>query len=340
MKNNIFIVRRDFIPYWVVASLFALIVAFRGGTRDTDVYAYIFNTINNYSLGIKSFYDSTGVEVGYGYLAKIFFNLGFSFTIFSLFISFVTFLFIKKASDNFKANSFLVLLCYIPVFFANHQLMQIRQGLAVAAVFFSLSLLLANKSKLKGLFFFLFGAFFHNVVVLIYLFNLSLVRKILTIKKIKFSIKILLLVVAVFVVCRLFSSLGLIFLTDRISNYSNTSYSEERSILHPVNLRSVILLLIFVFFRPKNNKIFDYLTIIYSIGVGLRFGFYDFLILSGRVSTLFTYAEIFLIPLILKEKFNKFMVMILVFIYFLLSLYINLVIQVPFVLDDYFKPIF
>lgn len=341
MKKNFFIVKNDFLPFWVFAVFLIFIAGFRGGTRDTDVYAYIYSTINNYNLGFKSFYDETGMEVGFGYIAKIFYNAGFSFTIFALFISYITFIFIKKASSNFGANSFLVLLCYIPVFFANHQLMQVRQGLAVAAVYFSLSLFLNKKEKIKSVLVFLFGAFFHNIVFLFAFFNLSIMQKILLIKRVKFSVKIIFLVALVFILCRLITSFELILLTDRISNYSDSSYAEERSFFHPVNLRSIFLLLAFILFRPKSyNKIYDYLVILYAIGVGFRLGFYDFLILSGRVSTLFTFAEIFLIPLVLQEKFHKILLILLMFIYFSINLYINFVYQVPFVFDDYFKPIF
>ena len=341
MKKSFLVVNRSFLPYWFFTLLFVLIAGFRGGTRDTDVYAFVFNTINDYKLGIIGFYESTGMEVGFGYFAKLFYNLGLSFTFFSIFISFITFLFVKKASDNFGANAFLVLLCYIPVFFANHQLMQIRQGIAVAAVYFALSLFLSRGEKIKGTVFFLFGLFFHNIVLIFSFLNLFFIQKLLLTKKIHFYLKIIFLVAIVFLFCRLITSIGLILLTDRIANYADSTYSEERSFLHPVNIRSILLLAFFVILRPKKeSKFYDFLTIIYALGIGFRLGFYDFLILSGRISTMFTFAEIFLIPLVLQERFNKLVLIFFIFIYFSMNLYINIFYQVPFIIEDYFKPIF
>lgn len=332
--------RKNSFFFYLCALVFVLIAAFRGATRDTFIYKFVYDNIYNFPLTMSKFYELTGMEIGYGYLAYLFNELNLPFSAFLFFISFVTFFFIKKASDNFEINSFYVLICYIPVFFANHHLMQIRQGLAMAVGYYFLSTILVNKNKLFAYLSFLFGLFFHNVVFVFLLFINNNVNKIIGTNHIKLIYKVVCVVCIVFLFCRVLTNFEILQLTDRVSNYSDSEYSGERSFFHPANLRSVFLLILFVVFKPrKENFIYNFLVIFYAAGVGFRLGFYDFLILSGRLSTVFTYSEIFLVPILLSFKLSKVSAFLILFIYFLLNLYINLVFQVPFVLDDYFKPL-
>ncbi|WP_038350319.1 EpsG family protein [Acinetobacter baumannii] len=341
MKNH-FLVKRDSLFFWLFALIFILVAGFRGGTRDTDVYKYVYDHIYNFPLSsIGSFYDATGMEIGYGIISYIFQSFGFSFSTLLLLFSFLTFLFLKKTSDNLEINAFFVILCYLPVFYANHQLMQMRQGFAVAAVYCGISYIILNKNKLLAWFLFLIGFFIHNVVFALIITFFKYINNLINTEKINFYIKSILFVIIVFLFCRLITDFGLSALTDRIGNYSDTDYSEQRSFFHPANLRSVLLLFIFLIFRSKVkiNKIYDYLVLLYSIGLGFRLGFYDFLILSGRISTLFTFSEIFIVPFLFKLRLKTLYSYIAILLYFLINLYINLYYQVPFVVHDYFKQI-
>lgn len=333
-------VKKDCLLYYVFAFFFIIIATFRGATRDTPIYKYVYDNIYSLTSSISDFYDKTGMEASYGILALLFNSLGLPFSFFLFFISFLTFYFIKKASNNFNVTSVYVLICYIPVFFANHQLMQIRQGLAIAIGYYFLSAILANKNKFFAYFSFIFGFFFHNIILIFVLFSNSFLNKIIATTRFKLLIKVLFIFIFIFIFCRVVTNLDLLSTTERISNYSDTEYSEERSFLHPANLRSIILLIIFTFLKPKKESFFyGFLVIFYAAGVGFRLGFYDFLILSGRLSTIFTFSEIFLIPMLLAYRFSKQTSFLILFIYFIVNLYINLVYQVPFILDDYFKPL-
>ncbi len=326
--------------YYFLTSFFVFLAAFRGATRDTPIYKFVYDNVYNFPLVSSKFYDRTGMEIGYGYLSYLFNELNLPFSAFLFFISALTFFFIKKASDNFEVNSVYVLICYIPVFFANHQLMQIRQGLVLAIGYYFLSAVLVNKNKLLAYFSFVFGLLFHNVILVFLLFINNYINKIIGTNHIRLACKIICVVCIVFLFCRVLTNFEILQLTDRISNYSDSEYSGERSFFHPANLRSIFLLLFFVIFKPqKENFIYNFLVVFYAAGVGFRFGFYDFLILSGRLSTVFTYSEIFLVPILLTLKLNKLSAFLILLIYFFLNLYINLVFQVPFVLDDYFKPL-
>ena len=338
--QNLFHAKKNSFLFYLIVLFFALIASLRGATRDTTAYKFVYDHIYNFPLTMSKFYEFTGMEIGYGYLAYLFNEFNFPFWLFLFFISFLTFFFIKKASDNFEINSVLVLVCYIPVFFTSHQLMQIRQGLAIAIGYYFLSAMLVNKNKLFAYISFLFGIFFHNIAFVFLLFISNYVNKIIGTKYIGLIYKVIFVFCVVFVLCRILTNFEILQLTDRISNYSDSEYSADRSFFHPANLRSIFLLILFVIFKPrKESFIYNFLTIFYAVGVGFRLGFYDFLILSGRLSTVFTYSEIFLVPILLSFKLSRFSAFFILFIYFVFNLYINLAFQVPFILDDYFKPL-
>lgn len=324
--------------YFILAFIFMLIAAFRGATRDTQNYKDIYDNVFSYPL--TNFYEYTGMEVGFGVLSYAFNLMGFPFSLFLFLFSLLTFYFLKKIAEILNINPIFVLLCYLPVYFVNHQLMQIRQGLAIALAFYFIIALLANKNKITAWLLFGFGFITHNVVGIFLIFFSKRINDFFIKSKISLLLKILLTVSLIFILCRIFTSLGLLDFTNRISNYSDSEYSEARSFLHPANLRSVVLLLFFYFLRPKKeNYFFNALILFYSIGVGLRLGFFDFLILSGRISTLFTFAEIFILPLVLSLRFSKTSSIILLLFYFFVNLYIGLVYQVPFIFSDYLKPL-
>jgi len=339
MSNEIY-VRKTTLAYCLLSFIFILIASFRGATRDTDIYKFVYENSNLFPLEYTQFYDKTGMEIGYGYLSFIFNILSLPFSFFLFFISFLTFFFIKKASDNFSINSFYVLICYIPVFFANHQLMQIRQGLAMAIGYYFLSLILKNKNKILAFIVLISGYLFHSVTLVFFAFFSNLINSFIATERIKLFIKVFFVCFFVFVFCRFFSGLDFFQYTERLSNYTDSEFSTERGFLHPANIRSFLLLIFFVIFKPKNEGfIYNFLVVFYAAGLGFRLGFYDFMILSGRLSTIFTYSEIFLVPMLLVFRFSKQNIIVLLLIYFLINLYINLVFQVPFILEDYFKPL-
>lgn len=333
-----FFVKKASLLYALFSLFFILIATFRGMTRDTDAYKEVYNNILNYPLGVGEFYDKTGMELGYGLLAYPFRFLDIPFILFLFFFSFSTFFFIWKAANNFKINSFFVLICYIPVFFANHQLMQIRQGLAVALVYYTLSILMSSDKKIKTYIFFIISFFFHNVVLVFFVFLSKKVNIYIANNK-YFVLKLIFVFVSVFIFCRFLTFFDFLTITERISNYSGSEYADERSFFHPVNIRAFLLLLLFVLFRLKYSIIYNFLLILNTIGVAIRLGFFDFLILSGRLSTVFTFSEIFLVSFLLYFRIRKLYAYFFLFLYFSFSLYLNLVYQVPFVLDDYFKPL-
>ena len=85
----------------------------RGNTPDTINYKSLYNEIDRIPLNPSTFYDQTYMEYGFGLINAFFKYLNFDFSFFLFFYAFLTFIFIKKASDNFGINNVVVLFCYL-----------------------------------------------------------------------------------------------------------------------------------------------------------------------------------------------------------------------------------
>lgn len=336
--KNIVVLKETFL-FIPIAIFFACISSLRGDTPDTYNYKIIYENIYNYSLIPSKFYEQTYMEVGYGYLAIISKTLNLDFRFFLFLYSLLIFIFIKKTANNFGINSFYSILCYLSTFYVYHQWMQLRQGLAVVLAFYFVSLIYNNKSFLKSCIYYGFAIISHNVVIpfgIIFLFYIKKTRSIYENNNFSFFLKLFFCFILVLVACRLVSFFAISQL-DRVQTYA--VLEESRSLLHPANLRGYILLLLFLIFRIKNNNALNILLVLYATGIAIRIGFYDFLILSGRLSTVFTFAEIFIIPIILLAKFNKILAISLLFLYVFISGYLTANIQLPDILNQYFQPL-
>lgn len=337
-------IRKSNIAFFGLITILAVFVSLRGGTRDTSAYLEIFKNIDTYfSFNPVVFYEKAYVEIGYGIVAMSLAWLG-SYQILFFAISFATFFFIKRAADLFRVNGYFVLFCYLPTFFAYHQLMQIRQGLAVAIVYYVLAIVLTKKrERLKGISFSVIAVSFHYVALVMtpvfILFSSRFIRGLSNKSGMLFKVVALLLMI---IFCsRLIMNMGWVELVARASVYSGSAeYAATRSFFHPVNLRAVLLLVLFLTFCPRNNdKVFNGLLLVFTVGVGVRLGLYDFVLLSGRLGTVFTFAEVFVIPILLQQKFTLSSRIFLLSCYFIASVYILLQYQVPFIIEDYFTPL-
>lgn len=331
------IVRKDVIPFYLLIIFFSILSSLRGATSDTYNYKYVYDNIEYFFYNPSLFFEKTAMEIGFGWLAYIVSYLGFNFQVFLFIYSFFIFYFIGLAAKNLKINRIYVLLCYIPAFYFFHQWMQIRQGLAVAIVFYFVSLTILNKNFIKQFVFFILSISFHNIVFPFLLLINNYIGKVIEKIKINYYLKFFLLFILVILMCRFVSMYGVSYI-DRIAGYA--SLEEERGLLHPANLRSYLLLVVFLIFRAKaKSELLDFLIILFGVGVGCRIGFYDFLILSGRLSTTLTFSEIFIIPMIVNSLFGKYLSYFLLLIYFLITLYITIEFQLPDIISQYFLPL-
>ena len=76
------------------------------------------------------------------------------------------------------------------------------------------------------------------------------------------------------------------------------------------------------------------------VALAIRIGFAEFAILSGRLSTAFSYAEIFVIPMLLLNRFHTLHVLIIAIVYFILQITITLGFQAPYLFKMYYLPLY
>ncbi|MGG6743252.1 UNVERIFIED_CONTAM: EpsG family protein, partial [Acinetobacter baumannii] len=76
------------------------------------------------------------------------------------------------------------------------------------------------------------------------------------------------------------------------------------------------------------------------VGLSLRVAFYDFGILSGRLSNTFLLIEVFLMPMLLSSRLNKIYLYIYFLLYFLVIFYVTWTFQASeFIKNNYFLPL-
>ena len=323
---------------------FIVIATFRGNTRDTQVYYDRFLSINSFPNSPVDFYLEYNIEWFFGVLSWFINIIGLpSLSIFFL-VSFLTFYAIYRTSINLSLKIYEVLPFYLGTFFITQQLMQIRQGMATAIAFWLLSAVIKKRATIwkiltRG-----------GIVSFMHIFSPLIIISggIVAFLKLNISYIKLFLIIAFSISFTIFISnliLGssyfyLIPLVDDYSSLEDTSLS--RSPFALANIRAIVLLLFFSIasINLKNNKFFRVFLIMYAIHVGIRYGFLDFAIVSGRVSVLLGFAEIFLLPISIKAIFrNKTIMVLLCFIYLVVHAYITLFIVAPFMINDYLTPL-
>lgn len=342
------VVKKDFIYFLFISIILALIVGSRGNTNDTFIYYSIFKNINDYDLmSFGGFYFETGIEIGWGWYSSIVSLFTESSVIlFSLF-SFLIFLTLYKISKIIKIKFIYIMFFYLPTgFFFMQQFMQIRQALAVPLVICA-ALLFLNKNKKSSFLLFFLAIMFHQISIAFILFFLLYI----TINKrypFDYSVNrflilnILTLVLGFFVARVVFLPLAATFF-DRLVAYSDTEYAENVGFLSLANIKFYIEFLLILFFtnsKALTNKYYVFFVFSFTVGLTLRLAFFDFAILSGRLSNAFLFVEIFLIPMLLLFRLKIFYFYIYTLLYFCLLLYVTWFFQASeYLKDAYFIPL-
>lgn len=319
-------------------SLISLIVAFRGNTRDTELYFSVFKNINRFSLDPIEFYKESGVELGFGIINHIIHFFTDNFTLYSYIISFITFLFIYLSTNLLKIRFMDVLFFYLPNLFITQQLMQVRQGLASAIVINVIILLYCYQKKIKSSLLLLCAISIHSMSIAYFAFFVPQIKKYILNKKHIF-IRLILWMIIIFILCRIVMQFSILQnISSRINDYSVTDFALSRGIFELANIRALIYFILFAL-TAKHIDNNSYLTLlyVYSTSLALRLGFYDFGILSGRLGIAFGYSEIFLLVISLKFVTKKLFYFIALF-YLIIHCYLTLNFQVPYMLQDYFSP--
>lgn len=345
-----FLVKKNFLFFIFISIVLSLVVGNRGNTNDTSTYYSIFKNINYYDLtNFGDFYLKTGVELGWGLYSKIISLFSNSpVVLFSVF-SFLTFYFIYKTCDIIKLKFVYVMCFYLPTgFFLMQQFMQIRQGIAVPLVIYASFLYLENK-KITSIVFFVLAFLFHQTTaayILIFLVFLFFYKKLFEkgeILSFKFYM-ILILLLGILFARIIFMPLAL-SVFDRLQAYStSTGYSESVSLLGLANIKfylEFIFLLFFIHKKDLSDKFLVFMIFIFTIGLAIRVAFFDFAILSGRLSNVFLFVEIFLMPYFIYQRFSRVVLLTILVLYFFVIGFISWNFQVSeYLADSYFSPLY
>lgn len=344
------LVKKNFLFFILISIIISLVVGNRGNTNDTSTYYSIFKNISYYDLtNFSDFYLETGVELGWGLYSKIISLFSASpvvlFSIFSL----LTFYFIYRTCDIINLRFIYVMCFYLPTgFFLMQQFMQIRQGFAVPVVIYASFLYLENK-KLYSAVFFILAFLFHQTIaayILVFLGFIFIYKKISDQNRVlifKFYM-IVILMIGILFVRFIFMPLAMSFF-DRLQAYStSTGYSESVSLLGLANIKFYIEFVFLLFFMHKkdlSNKFLVFMIFIFTIGLAIRIAFFDFAILSGRLSNVFLFIEIFLMPYFIYKRFSKVVFLSILILYFFVVGFISWNFQVSeYLADSYFSPLY
>ncbi|MDI3379571.1 EpsG family protein [Acinetobacter sp. V89_7] len=345
----IFTVKKNFLWFLLLSVPLALIVGNRGDTNDTFTYYSIFKNINSYNLtNFSDFYLETGVELGWGLYSKfISFFSNSEVVLFSVF-SLLTFYFIYKTCDIIKLKFIYVMCFYLPTsFFLMQQFMQIRQGFAVPVAIYA-SFLYLNNRKFISILFFILAFLFHQTISVYILFFLAFL---FAYEKIFKQVKILnfktymlfVLLIGIMFARIIVMPLALSFF-DRLQAYSSTGYSESVSLVGLANIKFYLEFIFILFFMHKkdlNDKFLILMIFVFTIGLAIRIAFFDFAILSGRLSNVFLFIEIFLMPYFIYKRFSKIVLLTTLVLYFLIIGFISWNFQVAeYLADSYFYPLY
>jgi hypothetical protein len=330
----------------ITIALMIFLVSFRGDTRDTFSYVEVYRGLQDFPWSPIEFWNKYSMEWGFGILVGIIKKIGLPVEFQFFAVSLLTFFAISRAAVNFGMSPWSPIPFYLCTFFWVHQLMQIRQGFAISFAFWAISIII-RKSQLgiSSALVVIVGVLFHIVSIIPVVVGILLswfAPRVKAVSNIFWAISIF---GTFFAICRYLVTSDLLFLTSRISNYVDSEmYAATRSILEPANLRAIFLTIAFFIWRPSADrpwfKCYLILFGIYVAHLGIRLGFLDFAILSGRIGSALGFAEIFLIPMLIKDRFqNAFLRLVLVCAYFLLHLAIAFLVLVPFLPEDYFRPL-
>lgn len=342
------LVKKNLLWFLLLSVPLAFLVGSRGETNDTYTYYSIFKNISYYDLtNFGDFYLETGVELGWGLYSKVISLFSNSpvvlFSVFSLLI----FYFIYKICNIIKLKFIYVMCFYLPTgFFFMQQFMQIRQALAVPLVVYAAVSFLDGRKKTSTIFF-LLALVFHQISIafIVVFFSYLIISRYYPLD---FSVKrfltlnIIVLMIG-FILARLFFLPLAMGLFDRLNAYSDTDYAENVGFLSLANIKFYIEFLIILFFTNSkliSNKFFVFFVFCFTIGLTLRLAFFDFAILSGRLSNAFLFVEVFLIPMLLLNRLSLNFFYLYSFIYFFLLLYVTWNFQAAQYLESaYFIPL-
>jgi hypothetical protein len=333
----------DLLATIAVAAL-CLAVALRGNTRDTSNYIDVFKATREFPWNPLAYYVDYGTEWGFGVLCWALRALGLGWGSLFFTTSALTFLALRNAASSVGLRLVAILPYYLGTFFLTQQLMQVRQGLGVAIAFAAILDLANRPFSLRHALLAVLALSVHTVSAAP--LALGLTWRLMPAYRRGTPVTLLQLCVIVLfflVTARVAMQLQVFSVLERLSAYaSDEEYNGTRSLLAPANLRALVLLVgCSVVRRPATfERRYSALLVAMAAAVGLRFGFYDFEILSGRLATAVGFAEVYLLALAVRFALAQPAARRVAAAGFLAAhTVLTLTIQTPFLVHDYFTPV-
>lgn len=316
----------------------------RGDTRDTAVYIEVFLSTKAFPFDPIEYYRTTGIEWAFGIVSWLFNSVGLNPVALFFLVSLLTFLFIEKTSRLLGLRLVEVLPYYLGSFYLLQQLMTIRQGLGVAFATSATVASLLQRSRVRRVLACAFLAATLHLVSIVPIFVGRMLQEILPEpKRFRVAMWAASIVVLTTVAARLVTSLDVFAALDRLAEYAaDAELGAQRSLFEPANVRAALVLGMALIAPASLLNLRTYLLLvgIYAAHLGLRLGFYDFAILSGRLAISLGFVEIFLLPLLvratIKSQWQRWLIGLS---YLIAHAFATLTIQAPYLIDDYFTPI-
>lgn len=288
-----------------IITLF-LVSGFRYKTGyDFSSYSDFFNRINSFQ---DVFNGTIDAEPGYLLINYIVKQLGMNFSVVVLVISLLSMIILGYCLNQYFPYPSFVLLYYYSRFFLVRDMGQIRSSIVSILFLYSLTAFKEKNFK-KVLLISLIGSLFHMVSLFIipaYLF--VILFKKMTISKALVLIGISILVGVVFY----FPDLYLFLIPERYQGYLSGYYAQGKWLLNPVFIMQMgILVASLLFVNSKNvrfEKSFNILLSLYCLSTICLVVFGPLATIGGRISTIFSTVEIFIVPIMLNSLLkNKFL---------------------------------
>ncbi len=310
---------------------FIALVLFCGlrGNKGTDTISYIDGfkrTISLFDSGETILRFGSPYEVGYKYISILIKTFTNNVDIFFIVISFLALFFIYKSLQKYSEFIILGLMVYFVRFYFLRDWNQIRAGVSLAMILYSIEYV-AKKDFRRFLIIWLLAVSFH-ISALIFLPFYFIGRKKITIS-IMISCCLCVFILHQYVDKATMAS----FLIDNMqmdSTYTKGEYAKLKSLSDGIFIyRSFILFILYAYGNLLRNKVkyFDVFRNCYLMGLIVSIIFFDFNVISGRLSSVFDTVEVILVPAIIylfKPKIFGY-IMILAFISILY--YMNVIVR-------------
>ncbi len=296
--------------WWLLWALpLVMLVASRGNTPDTAAYIRIFQESDHFIWPPQAYYDAYNVEWGVGLLSYVIHIFGLSERFFLGVFSFVTFLFIRKTAVALGIATLEVLPFYLGSYFLSHQFSQIRQGLVVAVLFWAATALAERRSSCLFTFAVAVACvYFHSLSLALIAAILLLVVFIRPMSRGVFVFLCIAIAAGVFTVASFMGAFGAGYLHARIEVYSTMeAFAASRQLFEMAHVRMLLVFLCILCAPSFLLKRADFLMLsfLYTVQIGVRLGFLDFGVLSGRLGSAFSFGEIYILPLLLLGFFRS-----------------------------------